>query len=276
MNENPPRSIPVTPFLIVDVLFLAMAGAILGLSHRPMLWWEDCLMIVCGAVAAWSLTMPFLRQERQQQVQAQSNRLADVATELRQLEQLANHIHAATAQWKGLETQSIQSVERAKELSDSLIAESRAFAEALQKAGDNEKAHLRLEVEKFRRNEGEWLQTVTRILDHVFALFLAAQRSGQRALIEQIALFQDSCRESARRIGLTVTTPRPGDPFDARMHQLRDNAPAPEKSVVSEILACGFSYQGQPIRRALVVVQTPTASLPSQQNDLPLAEEAQP
>jgi len=275
MTDAPVRTPPLVPFIIADVLFLAMAGVIFAVSHRPMLWWEDCLMVACGAAAAWSLTTPFLRQDRNQQALAQSSKIGDLAGELRELAQLTAHIHAATSQWKSFEAQSHQSFENAKQLSESLVAESRAFAEMLQKSGETEKSHLRLEVEKMRRNESEWLQTLTRILDHVFALFIAAQRSGQRNLAEQISLFQDSCREAARRLGLLVVTPRPGELFDARLHQLRDNAAAPENSVIGEIVATGYTYQGQLLRRAVVLLSAPSVP-PSQQDDLPLAEEAKP
>jgi hypothetical protein len=62
-----------------------------------------------------------------------------------------------------------------------------------QRSGKN---HLRLEIEKLRRGEGEWLQVMVRVLDHVQALHLAGQRSGQRNLIEQLTHFQNSCRDN--------------------------------------------------------------------------------
>jgi len=43
---------------------------------------------------------------------------------------------------------------------------------------DSEKTTLRLEVEKLRRGELEWLQALVHILDHVFALHTAAMHSG--------------------------------------------------------------------------------------------------
>jgi molecular chaperone GrpE (heat shock protein) len=265
------------PFVIADVLFLAMAGAILALAHRPLLWWEALMMIGCGAAAAWSLTAPFLREDANQQVQAQSASFAAVAAELQKLERVAAHIQTSTAHWKSFETQASASLESARQLSQSFSSETRAFADILQKSSDSEKTHLRLEVEKLRRMEGEWLQTLTRVLDHVFALFQAAQRTGQRSLIDQISLFQDSCREAARRVGLAPVIPRVGQPFDPRAHQLLDNAEPPEKAIVAEIVATGFTFQGQPLRRAFVAVQTPTPDADaSQQNDLPLTQETQP
>ena len=46
--------------------------------------------------------------------------------------------------------------------------------EFLAKANDSEKGFLRLEVDKLKRAEGEWLQTLVRILDHVNALHQGA------------------------------------------------------------------------------------------------------
>ena len=70
-----------------------------------------------------------------------------------------------------------------------MAAEVREFSEFMQKMNDSEKAALRLEIEKLRRGEGEWLQVLVRILDHVFLLHAAAMRSGQPKLVGQISQF---------------------------------------------------------------------------------------
>lgn len=284
MSEKTAASPPVLPFIIADVLFLVMAGALLAYSHRPLLWWEAGLIVACGAAAAWCLITPFLRRDdhqesaaRMSQGLAQATRLADLAGELQKLEQLAAHIHSATGQWKAFEVKTADSLEAARQLSETFTGETRAFAEALLKSNDNEKTHLRVEVDKLRRAEGEWLQTLIRVLDHVFALSQAAQRTGQRSLIEQIALFQESCREAARRVGLVPVAPRLGEAYDPRAHQLLDNVEPPAGALVGAIVATGFTYQGQPIRRAFVGVQpaSPPAEK-SQQDDLAFTEEAKP
>ena len=41
-----------------------------------------------------------------------------------------------------------------------MTAEARAFQQFLDKANDTERNHLRLEVEKLRRAEGDWLQVL--------------------------------------------------------------------------------------------------------------------
>ena len=60
------------------------------------------------------------------------------------------------------------------------------------------------------------------MLDHVYALNQAAQRSGQPALIEQLSHFQNACRDAARRVGLTAYVATPSEPFEATRHQLAD------------------------------------------------------
>jgi len=90
-------------------------------------------------------------------------------------------------------------------------------------------ATLRLEVEKLRRVESEWLQVAVRMLDHVYALHQGACRSGQPHLIEQVGSFQNACRDAARRVGVTPFTANEGEPFDAQrqlVHFQLDARPA--------------------------------------------------
>jgi len=141
-----------------------------------------------------------------------------------------------------------------------MSVEVKAVGEFLQKMNDGEKAHLRLETEKLRRAEQEWLQVLVYLLDHVFALFQAARRSGQPALLEQISLFQNSCRDAARRVGLVPTLAPAGEPFDPKAHQLKDDVVPAANAVIAETLATGYTFQGQPLRRALVAVREPEAA----------------
>ncbi len=115
--------------------------------------------------------------------------------------------------------------------------------------------HLRLEVEKLRRAEAEWLQIMIHILDHVFAVFQAAHRSGQASLADQMGQFQNSCRDAARRIGLVATLGKTGDPFDPNLHKLVDNASPNGNAIIADTLATGYTFQGQIIRRPLVALK---------------------
>ena len=149
----------------------------------------------------------------------------------------------------------------------------------MQRANDSERATLRLEVEKLRRAEADWLQVLVRMLDHVFALHQGALRSGQPGLIEQLGNFQNACRDAARRVGLTPFTANEAEPFDAQRHQLvEEGAKPPPDAVVAETIAAGYTFQGRLVRPALVRLrETPAAvtapapeETPAQQSSLPL------
>ena len=62
-SEAMSPKLPVWPFALVDVFFLAMAGVVYELSSRPLLMWQALLLVGCGAVAAWSFLYPFLRRD---------------------------------------------------------------------------------------------------------------------------------------------------------------------------------------------------------------------
>jgi molecular chaperone GrpE (heat shock protein) len=72
-------------------------------------------------------------------------------------------------------------------------------------------------------------------------------------LIDQLAQFQNACRDTARRVGLTPFVAAPAEPFDQQRHQLMDTDAKPEPgAIVEETLATGYTFQGQLVRPALV------------------------
>lgn len=249
------KSPPLWPFLLVDALFVGVAVLLLELGHRPLQWWEAAGLILCAAAGAGVFLTPFLRRSANRQTLAQAQKLADAAAKIEKLDELASQISNSTAQWQVVQDTAAKTAQTATDLAQSMASEAKAFAEFLQKANDAERAHLRLEAEKLRRNEGEWLQIVIRILDQVYALFQAALQSGQPALAEQIGHFQNACRDISRRTGLAVVTAAAGEPFDPKRHQLMPDAAASENALVLETVAPGYTWQGQMVRRALVRLQ---------------------
>jgi len=248
-------SLPWWPFLAADAFFVVLAVLLLRQGHKPLLWWEALLLIACVAAAAWCCILPFLRRNEDEQSLAQARLLTDALNQIQRIDQVAAQIVGATNQWREFQEQAGEINASSKTLAGSIAAEAKAFSEFLQKANDGEKAHLRLEVEKLRRAETEWLHVVIHILDHVSALALAARRSGQPALIEQIGQFHNSCRDAARRIGLAPMPGREGEPFDPKLHQLRDKTTPDENALVGETLAPGYTFQGHLVRRALVALK---------------------
>jgi molecular chaperone GrpE (heat shock protein) len=164
-----------------------------------------------------------------------------------------------------VQEQAGQTIKAAKEISERMTKEAQAFSEFMLKANESEKAHLRLEVEKLHRNEGEWLHTIIRIMDHVYALYLAGVKSGQENLRIQLGNFQNACREAARRLGLVPFDAKAEEPFDDKRHQLADaKAKAPSGARIGEMLATGFTFQGKVLRPAVVALKGASATEPQQ------------
>lgn len=164
---NDPQSPPFWPFVLVDVLFVGVALALLELGHRPWLWWEAAGLIVCAAAGSGAFLTPFLLRSAHSQTLAQAQRLADAAAKIQRLDELANQISNSTVQWQAVQDGAAKTAQVAADLAQNMAAEAKAFTEFLQKANDAEKAHLRLEADKLRRSEGEWVEIVVRMLDQV-------------------------------------------------------------------------------------------------------------
>jgi len=244
------------PFIVGDLLLLAAGWLIFYHSSRPMTPYEIGGLAFCVALGAWFSVWPFLLKHRAEIKLLEIAGLQDTLSQIRNLEQLAGQIAAATGQWQTAQEHAVETVNAAREVSERMANEKQEFAAVLEKANDAERNHLRLEVEKLRRAEAEWLRVLAQVFDHIYALYTAGVRFGQPHLIEQLGNFQNACREAARRIGLAPLVVEPGTPFDPKLHQLPDpEAAAPEGARVAETLATGYTYQGQLVRPPLVSLQ---------------------
>jgi molecular chaperone GrpE (heat shock protein) len=213
--------------------------------------------------------MPFLLEYQFAVRLAQTRGLTTALEQLQRLEAVAGQIQGATGQWQAVQEQAGKVATLAQGMAERMGAEAKAFTQFMERANDGERAALRLEVEKLRRAENEWLQVLVRMMDHVYALQLGAQRSGQPKLIEQLGNFQNACREAARRVGLTPFVAAVAEPFDNQRHQLVDGNAAPQNGGrVAETVATGYTFQGRLLRPALVRLESngstsSSASVPS-------------
>ncbi len=254
------------PFYAADALLLALAAWIVFRCPNPFQLWPLTGLVVCATAGAWFSITPFLQEYKARLKFAEAGQLTTAVEQISNLRTFTNQISFATAQWQLVQDQSTKTVAAAKEISDRITAEAKEFSEFIQRANDSEKSHLRLEVEKLRRGENDWLHVLVRMLDHVYALYMAGVHSGQRNLIDQLTNFQAACRDSARRVGVVPFEAQPGDDYNEKTHQLADPQAQPAPGVrVRETIAPGFSFQGQMIRPAIVVLESlesapPTAS----------------
>jgi molecular chaperone GrpE (heat shock protein) len=278
MSTQTDPKIQKWPFFLGDAVLLALAWFLE--SRLPLTRSVIAFMFICCATGAVFAAVPFFLDYKALVQLGEAGTLASAAGQLKDLETLASRISTATSQWQTVQEHAGKTVGAAKDIADRINAEAAAFTKFLQNANDSERANLRVEIEKLRRTETEWLQVAVRMLDHVYALAQAGVRSGQPALIEQLGHFQDACRDVARRVGLVPFAPAAGEPFNPEAHQLPEGQPRPEAGArVGETIATGYTFQGQLVRAALVSLQSaesPAAVVPATEEPSPAEAEEEP
>jgi len=263
MSDRSAPKLPKWPFFLADVMLLGAAWLVFWQSQTPRTVWVAFLCAALVALGAVLGVTPFLLEYRAAMKLAAADRLTNAVLQIQNIEIIGRQITNASANWQTAHEHSIQAVEAAREIAERITTEARAFSEFLKKSNETEKNHLRLEVDKLRRTENEWLQIVVGILDHIFALFRAAGRSGQANLVEQLGHFQNACRDIARRVGLVPFMALPGEPYDSKVHQLAEaNLVPAAEARIAETLATGYSFQGQLVRPALVALQKSELPVP--------------
>ena len=267
MNEKSAPRISKLPFAIGDLLLLGTAGYI-ALYGAFLGQWQYVAIISAVAFGAWLMAWPFVLEFRAVTKLAECSLVADVTSKIKDLDKVAASIASASAEWQHLQLNATQAVTAAEHIAERMTAEARNFGEVLGRMNESEKNHLRLEIEKQRRAEGDWLGMVVRILDHVHALHQAGLRSGQRNVIEQLTNFQSACRETVRRIGLLPVLPEAGIPFDAKAHQVLDGEESAHDSLIADVLAPGYTFQGRSIRLPVVALKSPAGK----KQDIPDAQ----
>jgi len=241
------------PFFLGNALLLGAAYFVFAQSQRPMEFKAVLECVICAALGAACSLLPFLLEYRAATKVVESAALTSVVAQIQNVQQLAAQITEATARWQTAQEAADKTADTAKQIADGMAAEVKAFNEFMQRANEGEKATLRLETDKLRRAEADWLQIVVRMLDHVYALNQAAARSRQPALIEQLGHFQNACRDAVRRVGLAPFVAAPAEPFDEQRHQSMDDEPKPAAgALVDETIATGYTFQGRLLRPALV------------------------
>jgi molecular chaperone GrpE (heat shock protein) len=270
MNKVSDWKVPKWPFLLGNAAMIVAAFAVIWKAEHPISQAEIYISVGCVAFGALLGCLPFILEYRATKKLVEINAVTTVAEQLQDLKKYSAQVSTATDQWARVQEVTQGGAEKttaaAREIAERMATEIREFNEFQVKLNDTEKGALRLEVEKLRRAEGDWLQVVARILDHIFALHTAAARSGQPELAEQIGQFQNACRDAARRVGLTPFGAEPGEKFDAARHRAHGVENPPAEAVAAETLAPGLTFQGRLIRPALVrldAAEAPAAEIPA-------------
>lgn len=244
------------PFFLGNILLLALAWFTVHQGGRPTGSFQVLACVACVALGALFTIWPFVMEYRSAARLVESGALTSVVSQIQHLEDLAALIGGATARWQTVQESADKTAGHARQIAEGMANEVKAFNEFVQNASDNEKAALRLEVDKLRRVESEWLQVLVRVLDHVHALNRAAAKSGQSNVIEQLSRFQNACHDAARRVGLMPFTATTDEKFDGQRHQVVSGQPKPaDGALVDETLAAGFKFQGKLLRPVTVRIR---------------------
>ena len=160
--------------------------------------------------------MPFLLEYRLALKLAEANALAAVVPQIQNVQGVAQQIASATGQWQSVQEQADKTAGLAKQVSDRMSAEVKEFTEFMQRSNDTEKANLRLEVEKLRRMETDWLQVS--VQNARPRIRFASRRDSLRS-----AEIDRTAREFSDRLPRSRPTRRPhayganaAEPFDSQ------------------------------------------------------------
>jgi molecular chaperone GrpE (heat shock protein) len=265
MTESDYPRMPKWPFFLGDLLLLGAAYAIIHFGSAPLDFGRLCLLVGAVALGAGFSVYPFIHDFKVATKLAEATALTSVTAQMGNLENLAAQIQNATSRWQLVQETADKTAAKADEIAQRMTSEAKAFASFMQNANDSEKSTLRLEVDKLRRAEGEWLQASVHILDHIYALNQGAIRSGQPKLIENLSHFQNACREIFRRLGLLAYGAKTSEPFDPHKHELPEGDSSKAAGLaITENLACGYTFQGKLLRPAIVRVQSGETTQPTE------------
>ena len=264
-QQLPELKVPKWPFFVADAFMVGLAYFLFYYQAKlPLTRWEVIACCVCVTLGAILGILPYLLEYRAVIKYGalvkliETSSLRDASEKIQNLESCVAQISTASDQLQSVQVQADKTAGLANDITERMSKEVREFTAFMQKANDGEKATLRLEVEKLRRAENEWLNVQVFTLDHIFALNRAASRSGQPNLVAQLGQFQEACRDAARRVGLMPVLAAAGDVFDAQRHQLAEGQAAVVGAIIGEVVASGYSFQGKIIRPALVTLQSET------------------
>lgn len=246
------------PFLVGDALLVILGWLLFVQGHRPLTGYEVAGVGFCVAFGAWLGVWPFVLRHRAAMRRMETDELTDTVARIRQIDEAARRVEQATNKWQTAQDAADRTAKAAREIAEGMAERQAAFQDFMAKADDRERRNLRLEVEKLRQSETTWLQVLVFIMDHVYALHSAAERSGQHKVAVETGRFQATCLDAVRRVGLTRLDAAAGAPFDPEHHNLPDAETAPaegEPATVVALLAPGYAFQGRLLRKPLVTLR---------------------
>lgn len=249
-----PVSVPKWPFLMADIIFIGLGYWISTLIQGEPQSWQIISILVCAVLGAGFAVAPFYFEYRAEAKAVEIAQLTTVAKEIGKMEAVAQQIADASENWASVQSTSEQTAKLAEEIASGMAVTVKDHDEFMAKANTEELNTLKLEVNKLRRVEADWANTLVGVLDLVYRLEQSAQASGKEQFIQTVTQFQGQCREVARRVGLVAFEAEKGATYNPDEHALPEGEQAGDNASVTQTRLPGFRLQGKLVRKPLVAV----------------------
>ena len=199
-----PVAVPKWPFLTADIIFIGLGYWISTLIQGEPQSWQIISILVCAGLGAGFAVAPFYFEYRAEAKAVEIAQLTTVAREVNKMEDTAKLIAEASANWSAVQETSEQTAKLAEEIASGMAATVKDHDSFMANAKTEELSTLKLQVEKLRRTEADWANTLVGMLNLVYQLEQSAISSGKEQFIQTMGKFQGHCREIARRVGLSL------------------------------------------------------------------------
>ena len=248
----PPVSVPKWPFLFADIVFIGLGYWISTLIQGEAELWQVASILSCAVLGAGFAVAPFYFEYSAESKAIEIPQLTSVVKEVSKMEEVGELIADASKNWENIQDASAQTAKLADEIAAGIAATVKDHDKFMATANSEQLATLKFEVEKLRRSETNWANSLINVLDLVYRLERSAAESGKKQFIETMGLFQNQCRDVARRAGLVAIIVKSGTPFDSEVHRLPNDGQGKVGKNISETLLPGYRLQGKLMRKPLV------------------------
>ncbi len=250
-----PVSVPKWPFLSADIIFVVLGFWISSLIQGEPLLWQILSILSCAVLGTTFAILPFYFEYKAEAKAVEIAQLTSVTKEINKMELVASQITSASENWAAVQDSSKQTALLAEEIAAGIAESVKSHDKFMATATNEEFKVLKLEVEKLRRSENDWANSLVGLLDLVYRLERSAAASGKEQFIQTMGQFQAQCREVSRRVGVVAFEAETGASFNPDEHALPEGDPVSPAAIISETRLPGFRLQGKLVRKPLVATR---------------------
>ena len=250
-----PVSVPKWPFLTADIIFIVLGFWISTLIQGEPLPWQIWSILSCAVLGASFAVAPFYFEYKAEAKAVEIAQLTSVTKEINKMELVSSQITSASENWAAVQDSSKQTALLAEEIAAGIAESVKSHDKFMASANNEELKVLKLEIEKLRRSEKDWANSLISLLDLVYRLERSAVASGKEQFIQTMGQFQGQCREIARRVGIVAFEAESGASFNPEEHALPEGDPVSPDAFISETRLPGFRLQGKLVRKPVVAIR---------------------